>query len=43
MAIDSDIYTMGVRGELSEEKINALPKEYDKFKHFFRHALKIRS
>ena len=43
MTIDSKIYTMGIRGELSEEKINELPKEYNKFKQFFKHALKIRN
>ena len=41
MEIDSDIYTKGIRGNLSEEEINALSKEYDRFKPFFRHALEI--
>lgn len=43
MAIDSNIYQKGIKGELTLEEINSLPKEYGGFKEFFKHAIEIRN
>ena len=43
MAIDSDIYRKGVKGELTLEEIESLPREYAVFKQFFKHAIEIRN
>ena len=40
--IDEKIYQIGIKGELTENEIALLPKEYSYYKSFFRHALKIR-
>lgn len=40
MAINSETYLKGIKGELKEEEINSLPREYEGYKTFFKHALK---
>lgn len=39
MAIDENIYKKGIKGELSNDEINSLPRDYAVYKMFFRHAL----
>ncbi len=43
MPIDSEIYQKGIKGELSYDEIKTLPRKYEMYKAFFKHALEIKS
>jgi hypothetical protein len=40
--INETIYQRGIKGELTLEEINNLPKKYGIFKEFFKHALSLK-